>query len=90
MLFTGYFLKGGQIMPGHRMRRNALSVAAWWNEKKEHNEKTRRKLMVKMNSYYGILLHPSAYKVRRKMWFSLQDKKGLVNISMKRINLARI
>lgn len=90
MLFTGYFLKGGQIMPGHRMRRNALSVAAWWNEKKEHNEKTRRKLMVKMNSYYGMLLHPSAYKVRRKMWFLLQDKKGLVNISMKRINLTRI
>lgn len=90
MLFTGYFLKGGQIMPGRRMRRNALVVATWWNTKKEHSEGTRRKLMVRMNSYYGMLLHPRAYRIRRKMWFSLQDKKGLVNISMKRINTIRI
>ena len=90
MLFTGYFLKSGQIMPGHRLRRNALSVTDWWNGKKAHSDETRHRLMVRMNSYYGMLIHTRAYRIRRKMWFGLEDRHGLQNISMRKLNTIRI
>jgi len=87
MRFVGYFIKCGVIHAGRRMRTNALRLCEEWSRKENHSDDERRRLMARYNSYSGMVKHTASYRLRRKMWRTLEDYEKIYNIGMTKIKV---
>ena len=88
--FVGYYVKGGVIHPGRRVRTNALLLCRKWSMNGEHTDDERLRLMTRYNSYSGLLKHTASWKIRRKMWRSLGDYEKITNINMNKIKVKQL
>ena len=84
VLFTGTFIKGSLLLPGKRLRNGAVSAARGWTG---GNEEHLRKKVCSLNSYYGLLIHLSSYRLRKKMWRSLGSYEHLNLINNKKLKI---
>lgn len=85
--FTGFFLKGGVIHAGKRLKARAMKVSREWSQKESHTDEERERLRSRYNSYCGLLKPTASRRLRRRMWRTLRDYEKLTCINMEKITL---
>ena len=76
--FIGAYIKPGRIYPGKRLRasfyRRVYALNAEWERAKKVDRFLIEKTVSSLNSYFGLLKHFDAWRVKLKGWNRLSDK----------------
>lgn len=77
--FTGTFIKNGILFPSRRLVSGTMKQAGG-------KAKDKEKIVARMNSRFGLMLHHNTYRLRRTVWRRLSDKnKGFIFINNRKI-----
>ena len=82
--FTGTYIKSGLLLPGRRLKSRAVGAAEGWTG---GDADCLRRKVCSLNSYYGLLIHLSSYRLRKKMWRSLGSYEHLNLINNKKLKI---
>lgn len=89
--FIGAYIKPGRIYPGKRLRASfylkmrALNHA-WQNNHQKLNRPLIQKTLASINSYFGLLKHFDAWRVKLKGWNMLDERIRAIFRTNERLN----
>lgn len=89
--FVGAYIKPGRIYPGKRLRRSFYLKMQRLNTLWEHNTRSLNRPLIEktlssINSYFGLLKHFDAWRVKLKGWNMLNEQIRSVFRTNERLN----
>lgn len=89
--FVGAYIKPGRIYPGKRLRRSFYLKMQRLNTLWEHNTRSLNRQLIEktlssINSYFGLLKHFDAWRVKLKGWNMLNEQIRSVFHTNERLN----
>ena len=83
--FIGARIKPFRLYPSQRVVKHLNELLAEWNGKENPTYDNLESFVNSINSYYGLLAHRDSYKLRRKVWKSICNKKYIYCVNMRKI-----